>query len=118
MKIRPGFFGSNSWPPVEASTLRPATLKWIAILRASSLLRGAQRLGAVGDDIVGIFETDREPDHVLAHAGLRQRLFIHLAMGGRGRMQDQGLRIADIGEMRGEAQRLDEAPAGLAPALH
>ena len=40
----------------------------------------------------------------------------HLLMRRAGGMDHQGLGVADIGEVGGEAQRLDEAPPRLAPA--
>ncbi len=40
-----------------------------------------------------------------------------LAVGGRGRMDDQRLGVADIGEVREQLQRLDELHAGVVAAL-
>ena len=40
-----------------------------------------------------------------------------LAVRGRGRVDDQRLGVADIGQMREQLQRLDELHAGLVAAL-
>src|SRR4051812_35931541 len=96
-------------PPVAAKTLRPSTSKIMEPRR--SFLRGLQRLGKIVDDVAGILEADREADQLLADAGGFERRFIELAMRGAGRMDDQGLRVTDIGEMRGKLQRVDELAA-------
>ena len=48
----------------------------------------------------------------------RQQFLVgQLAMGRAGGMNHQALGVADVGQMAPELQRLDEAPARLAPAL-
>ena len=42
---------------------------------------------------------------------------VHLLVRGARGMDHQGLGVADIGEMAGEPQRLDEFAPGRAPAL-
>ena len=93
-------------PPVEAKTALPSTSKRIA--PPSALLRGAQRLFEVGDDVGSRLEADRQPDQVLADPGGGELFGVHLLMGGRSGMDHQRLRVADIGQMAGELQRLDE----------
>src|SRR3546814_20042210 len=84
----------------------------------SVLLRGPQRLAKVGGEVVGILEAYREADHVLADAGRLKLLRGHLLVRGAGRMDNQRLGVADVGEMRGEAAGLDEFRPCLATALH
>ena len=49
---------------------------------------------------VDVLDADREAHHLRAGAGLRLLLIRELAVRGRGRMDDQRARVADIGEMR------------------
>src|SRR3954463_14805563 len=91
-------------PPVAAKTLLLPTSKIIAL----NLLGGLQGLGEVVDDVARILEADGEADQFLADAGGFQRGFIQLAVRCAGRMDDQGLRVADIGKVRGKLQRVDE----------
>src|SRR6185369_3381151 len=88
---------------------RPRDLRWTAA--CSHLLRRAQRLSEIVDDIRGRLDADREADQLLADPGLGELVGIHLLMGGRGGMNDQRLGIADIGEMADQLQALDELAA-------
>ena len=63
-----------------------------------------------------ILEADRQPDRAFGDAGAPQLLGRHPEMRRRRRMDDQRLRVADVGEMREDPQRLDEAPSLLARA--
>ena len=74
----------------------------------SGLLCGAERAVEVGGDVAWMLEADREADHVVAQADGGQLLGAELDVGGRGRVDDQGLGVADIGQMRGHAAALDE----------
>ena len=74
----------------------------------SELLCGRQRLIDVPQDVVQGFQPDRHADHVRGDARLELFFIAHLPVGGRGRMNDQGLGIADIGQMTHEAGSLDE----------
>lgn len=70
----------------------------------------------IPDEVFGIFEADREPDH-LRHDPARAQLVVgELLVRRRGGMDDEGLRVADVGEMTPELERLDEREPGLAPA--
>ena len=64
-----------------------------------------QRLIEVGDDVFLVLEADRQPHHVRTGAGLHLLRVGKLAMGGRGGMDDQRARVADIGEMREQLAR-------------
>src|SRR5579871_3339438 len=70
-----------------------------------SVSEAGQRLVQIADEILGRFETDREPHHVGSRTGGKALLVAQLAMGGGGGMQDQASCIADIGEMREQADR-------------
>ena len=50
-------------------------------------------------------------------AGVRLLLGVELLVGGRGRMDDEGLRVADIREVAAELDAVDEALASLETAL-
>ena len=86
-------------------------------LCARALLRGAQRRPKIVDQVLGVFQADREPDHAFADARFLQRRRIELGVCRRGGMDHQRLGVTDIGEMRKQLQPLYEAPAGLAAAL-
>src|SRR5579864_6008316 len=58
-----------------------------------------QRLVQVRDDVVDGLEADREPDHVGTGACRHLLLGRELPVRGRGRMEDQRARVADVGEM-------------------
>ena len=68
--------------------------------------RRSERLIEIGDDVVDVLKPDRQPHHVWSSAGTQPRLVGELPMRGRGGMNDQASRIADIGEM---AEQLDVA---------
>src|SRR5262249_11556327 len=119
MKTTTGRAGSKGRPPVPAATRLPSRRSSIPLLRRprQRFLGRAQRLAEIGQDVLGILETDREADHVLADAGCLELLGAHLLMGGAGGVDDQGLGVAHIGEVRDELQRIDEALAGGAAAF-
>src|SRR5260370_23372038 len=77
-------------------------------LHGSSLLREAKRLAEVVDDVGGGLDADRQSHQLLADLGGLELGGIHLLMGGAGGMNDQRLGVADIGEMAGHPQPLDE----------
>src|SRR3546814_9770972 len=99
MKTTSGRSASKARPPVPAWTRSPATVK---SMRRSVLLRGAERLAQVGDDVVRILQADREAHHVLADPRPLQVLGGHLLARGAGRMDHQGLGVADVGEVGGD----------------
>src|SRR5690606_5430250 len=61
--------------------------------------RRSERLIEVADDVVDALDPDRKANHVRSGAGGDLLLFRQLAMGGRGRMQDEAACVADIGEV-------------------
>ena len=66
----------------------------------SSGLASADRLFQIGDDVVDILDADRQAHHFGSGARLLQLLGRQLAVGRRGRMDDERARVAEIGEMR------------------
>src|ERR1700733_309000 len=76
-----------------------------------------QRLIQVADQIVGRLEADRQAYDVIAGPRCFALLVGKLPMRGRGRMQDQASRIADIRQMREQAHALDQPDTGLEPTF-
>ena len=64
-----------------------------------------------------MLEADREPHIALAHPRLHLLLGRELRMRGARRMDGEAARIADIGDVVEQLERIDEAPPGLVPAL-
>ena len=77
-----------------------------------------QGLVQIGQQIVDVLDTDRQAHGFLAHAGLLQLFGIELAVGGGRRVRGQRLGVADVDQAREQLQRVLEARAGLAAALH
>src|SRR6185436_9880526 len=86
-------------------------------LKFSRLRRVGQRLVDGPEDVVERLEADRHAHHVGRDAGLDLVGFLHLAVRGRGGMDDQGLGVADVSEVAHELRRLDEALARFGAAL-
>ena len=63
------------------------------------------RLVEIGDDVVDVLDADRQADHVGRGACKLQLILRQLAVGGRGRVDDQRARVADIGEVREQLHR-------------
>src|SRR3546814_14906450 len=99
MKTTSGRSASNARPPVPAWTRAPATVK---SMPRSVLLRGAERLAQVGDDVVPILQAVREEHHVLAEPRPLQVLGGHLLVRGSGREDHHGHGIPDVGAWGGE----------------
>src|SRR6266496_3126118 len=78
---------------------------------------GRERVVDIPKDIIERLQTDGDADHVGGDARLDLFLLGHLPVRGRGGMNDEGLRVADIGEMAHEACGLDEFFARLRPSL-
>ena len=68
--------------------------------------------------VVGVLAADRDPHQVLAHARGLEVVGAHLLVGGAGRVDDQGLGVADVGEVRRQPDGLDEPPTGFSAAHH
>ncbi len=76
-----------------------------------------ERLIEIGDDVVGIFQSDRQPHHLRPGAGSDLLLVGELAVRGRGRMDDEAARVADIREMTEQLDVADQRHAGIIAAL-
>ena len=63
-----------------------------------------------------MLEADRQTDIILRDAGRRLLLGGELRVGGRRRVDGEAARVADIGDVVEEPERIDEAPPRLAPA--
>jgi hypothetical protein len=61
--------------------------------------RLCQSLVQIGDQIVRVLDSDRQPHHIIARTGIRPLLVRELAMRGRGRVDDQRPGIAKVGHM-------------------
>ena len=81
-------------------------------------LRCLKCLIQIGLDILDVFQTDADADVVVGYAGGLEFLGRLLAVGSAGRMDDQGFGVADIGQMRGQFDRLDKFPRGRVAAFH
>src|SRR4051794_21178842 len=104
---------SNCLPPVATKVSTPFTDNCMAL----GLLRKSEGLAEVVDDVGGGFDADRQPHQFLTDACGLKLCSIHLLMRGAGRMNNQRLGIADIGQMTDQAQAFDELPARRAAAL-
>ena len=62
-----------------------------------------------------MLDTDRQPDIAFGDAGRGLVLGRELRMGGRRGMDGEAARVADIGDVIEELERVDEAPPRLAP---
>src|SRR5512134_4127926 len=76
-----------------------------------------QGLVDIGQDVVDMLEPDGKPHVVLRHAGRELVLRRELRMRCARRVDGEAARVADIGDVIEELQRIDEAPARLASAL-
>ena len=64
-----------------------------------------------------MLDPDREPDVAGRHAGQELVVGRELAVGGRGRVDGERARVADVGDVMEQLERIDEGPAGLPSAL-
>src|SRR5437762_4518319 len=71
----------------------------------------------IPDEIVHVLEPDRQPHRAGGDSGCGELLVRELAMRSGGGMDDEALRVADVGEVAPERERLDEAASALAAAL-
>src|SRR3984957_5192117 len=69
-----------------------------------------QRAIEIGENVVDMFDADRETDIAVGNAGLDLILGRELRMGGRGGMNGEAARVADIGDVIEELQAVDETP--------
>src|SRR5260221_6029236 len=75
-----------------------------------------QRLVEIGDDVGDALHPDREAHNVGTGTGGGLLRLGELAMGRRGRVEDERAGVADIGEVREELAALDDPDAGLVAA--
>src|SRR6185437_3453540 len=68
------------------------------------------------DEIGRVLEADRKPYRAFGDAGAGEVGSAHAEVRCRRRMDDERLRVADVGEVREQAQRLDEPATLLARA--
>ena len=63
------------------------------------LFRGLQRALQVVDQVVRVFQPDRQADRARADAGGGQRLVVHAEVRGAGRVDHQRAAVADVGQV-------------------
>ncbi len=79
--------------------------------------RRLQRLVEIGEDVVDVLDADGQANVIVGDAG-RQLLFgRELRVGGARRMDGERARVADVGDMIEELERVDELGAGGLAAL-
>ena len=71
----------------------------------------------VGDDVIGIFDSDGQTDHVSRNTRSNEVFVAQLRVGRAGRMDDQRFRIGNIRKQREQFQLVDPLDAGLLAAL-
>ena len=76
-----------------------------------------ESLRKVGDDVVYVLDADGDADHVLAHARCLLLRLRELLVGGGRRVDHQSLGVADVGELRRQAEGVDELGAGAEATL-
>jgi hypothetical protein len=74
-----------------------------------------ERLGDVGDDILWVFNADRQSDKGARDSGGGLLFRIELATRRRARMNREAVRIANIGEMVESFSRSMKATAAVSP---
>ena len=70
----------------------------------------------IGEDVVDMLEADGQPHIAVGDAGRVLLLRRELRMRGGRRMDGQAARVADIGDVIEQLQRIDEAAAGFLAA--
>src|SRR5215470_2923219 len=96
---------------------RCANREWAVLQLGAAMSRRRQALLEVGDDVLLVLEPDREANDVGARTGLDLLRVGELTVGGRGRMNDERARIADISEMGEQLHVGDELDAGVVAAF-
>ena len=71
-----------------------------------------QGLIQVPQEVLQGFESHRQPDQLRRHPAARQLVLAQLLVRGGGGMNDQAPRVAHVGEMGEQPERVDEPPAG------
>src|SRR6266511_2322958 len=115
--------GPRSLPPFDFGPAPPALRSGrtgkaaVRRRRRSLLLRRRERLLEVLLDVVDVLDARRDADPVRRHAGALLLGQGELAVGRRRGVDDERLRVADVGEVGGELHRVDPRLARLEPAL-
>src|ERR671911_534174 len=81
-------------------------------------LRSTERLIQVVQDVVDGLEADREPDVIRGDPGGLLLVHGELGVSGRGRVDDQALRVAHVGEQAVQLQPVYKALASLQAAVY
>src|SRR5690606_35542066 len=76
--------------------------------------RGGERLVEVPQDVLDVLETHRDAYEVLGDPRGLELLRAQLLVRGRGRVDHEGARVADVREVAREHERLDEHPPDVA----
>ena len=77
----------------------------------------SRALVEVGDDVLDRLDAHRDADHVVADPHRVPLGVRHLLMGGRGGVDHQRLGVADVGQVGGQLDTVDELDPGVVPAL-
>ena len=102
---------------VAGDTIETAARKLRAAAKPVVLL-GTNACGEaaleVPNQVVDVFEPDRQPNRIGADPGRAQFVIGQLLMSRRGRMDHETFGVADVREVTPQLERLDERTAGLA----
>ena len=107
--------GYGSQGHAHALSLRDSGCDVVVGLRPDSASRATAEKD--GFEVVDVFDTHRDANHVVRHTDRFSLFERDLLVGGRSRVDHQGLGVTDIGQMRRQSQRLDELLAGVAAAI-
>src|SRR6187402_202672 len=106
-QLRP--FGRTVTSDAGAPEAAPSSTSGTAVvvtLMLSALRRQGQSPVQVVNDVLGVFYSDADAHDSRKHARLEQLLLGELGVSGRRRVDDEGLGIADVGQVRREVDRL------------
>ena len=81
------------------------------------MLAGGQRLIQIPQNVVEVFEADREADHVGLDTGGALLRGAQLLVRGRGWMDHQAAGVADVGQVRKQLGVVDQLTARFVSAL-
>src|SRR4051812_16468513 len=99
--------GSSQVSPLVRVTVSRVSVA--AAMPSFSLHRAVQRLVEVVEDVVEVFDPDADAHEARQHAAGEQLLLAELRVGGGRGMDDERLRIPDIGQVARQVHALDEA---------
>src|SRR5262245_46250013 len=91
-----------------AAVLAPGSRSTKASTAGDSCHGRLQGVVEVVDDVVDVLDADGDADHVVAYARRVTLVVGHLLVRGRRRMDDQGLGVADVRQVRRQVHRVDE----------